>query len=68
MGKLVSNKTYERYEYLVAVLISLGMMAFLFGKVGFFPFPFLSLCRCGLLNFLSLYFSLFLSLTHTHTI
>jgi len=34
MGKLVSNKTYERYEYLVAVLISLGMMAFLFGKDG----------------------------------
>ena len=33
MGKLVSNKKYERYEYLVAILISLGMMAFLFGKV-----------------------------------
>ena len=33
MGKVVSRKTYEFYEYIVAVLISLGMVAFLFGKV-----------------------------------
>ena len=33
MGKVVSKRTYEFYEYIVAVLISLGMMAFLFGKV-----------------------------------
>jgi len=32
MGKVVSKRTYEFYEYIVAVLISLGMMAFLFGK------------------------------------
>jgi len=32
MGKLVSKKKYEFYEYLVALIISLGMMAFLFGK------------------------------------
>jgi len=32
MGKVVSNKTYERYEYMVAALISLGMVFFLFGK------------------------------------
>eukprot|EP00088_Acartia_fossae_P033489 TRINITY_DN3427_c0_g1_i5.p1 TRINITY_DN3427_c0_g1~~TRINITY_DN3427_c0_g1_i5.p1 ORF type:complete len:441 (-),score=63.22 TRINITY_DN3427_c0_g1_i5:183-1505(-) len=32
MGKVVSRKTYEFYEYIVAVLISLGMVAFLFGK------------------------------------
>jgi len=34
MGKVVSNKKYEYYEYVVAVLISLGMVAFLFGKSG----------------------------------
>ena len=34
MGKVVSNKKYEFYEYVVAVLISLGMVAFLFGKSG----------------------------------
>lgn len=32
MGKIVSKRTYEFYEYIVAVLISLGMVAFLFGK------------------------------------
>merc|ERR1712073_46379 len=32
MGKVVSNKKYEYYEYVVAVLISVGMTAFLFGK------------------------------------
>lgn len=32
MGKIVSNKKYEFYEYLVAVLISLGMIAFMLGK------------------------------------
>jgi len=32
MGKVVSNKKYEYYEYVVAVLISLGMMAFLMGN------------------------------------
>ena len=32
MGKVVSNKKYEYYEYVVAVLISVGMVAFLFGK------------------------------------
>jgi len=34
MGKIVSNKKYEYYEYVVAVLISVGMMAFLFGNAG----------------------------------
>lgn len=34
MGKIVSNKKYEFYEYVVAVLISLGMVAFLFGNSG----------------------------------
>ena len=34
MGKVVSNKKYEFYEYVVAVLISLGMVAFIFGKSG----------------------------------
>jgi len=32
MGKVVSNAKYEYYEYLVAVLISLGMSLFLFGN------------------------------------
>ena len=32
MGKIVSAKKYDYYEYIVAVLISLGMCAFLFGK------------------------------------
>ena len=32
MGKIVSKNKYEFYEYVVAVLISLGMCAFLFGK------------------------------------
>jgi len=32
MGKVVSNKKYEYYEYVVAVLISLGMVAFLMGN------------------------------------
>ena len=32
MGKIVSNKKYEFYEYLVAILISLGMVAFMLGK------------------------------------
>ena len=34
MGKIVSNKKYEYYEYVVAVLISCGMVAFLFGNSG----------------------------------
>ena len=34
MGKVVSNKKYEYYEYVVAVLISVGMAAFLLGKAG----------------------------------
>lgn len=32
MGKIVSNKKYEFYEYVVAVLITLGMVAFLYGS------------------------------------
>jgi len=32
MGKVVSKKKYEYYEYVVAVLISVGMIAFLFGN------------------------------------
>jgi len=32
MGKIVSNRKYEFYEYIVAVLISLGMMMFLMGS------------------------------------
>merc|ERR1719481_1791219 len=32
MGKLVESKKYEYYEYVVAVLISLGMVAFLMGN------------------------------------
>ena len=32
MGKLVSKKQYEYYEYVVALLISLGMAAFLLGN------------------------------------
>ena len=37
MGKVVSRKSYEKYEYVVAGLISVGMAAFLFGKVQGFP-------------------------------
>ena len=32
MGRIVSKKKYEFYEYTVAVLISLGMVFFFFGK------------------------------------
>lgn len=32
MGKLVSKKTYEFYEYITALLISVGMGLFLFGS------------------------------------
>lgn len=32
MGKIVSNRKYEFYEYIVAVMISLGMVLFLFGS------------------------------------
>ena len=32
MGKVVSNKKYEYFEYVVAVLISIGMIAFLSGN------------------------------------
>ncbi|TRY77321.1 hypothetical protein TCAL_11645 [Tigriopus californicus] len=32
MGKIVSNRKYEFYEYIVAVLISFGMVLFLFGS------------------------------------
>lgn len=32
MGKIVSRNKYETYEYVVAVLISFGMMLFLFGS------------------------------------
>jgi len=32
MGKIVSNKKYELYEYVVAVLITVGMVAFLYGS------------------------------------
>ena len=33
MGKLVSNAKYKTYEYLSAVLISVGMIAFLTGSM-----------------------------------
>ncbi len=32
MGKIVQKKKYEFYEYIVAVLISLGMVFFLLGS------------------------------------
>lgn len=32
MGKIVGNKKYEYHEYVVAVLISIGMTAFMFGN------------------------------------
>ena len=32
MGKVVSKTKYEYYEYVVAVLISIGMAAFLMGS------------------------------------
>jgi len=32
MGKVVSKKKYEYYEYVVAILISVGMVAFLLGS------------------------------------
>jgi len=32
MGRVVSGKTYQTYEYLVAVMISVGMALFLFGS------------------------------------
>jgi solute carrier family 35 (adenosine 3'-phospho 5'-phosphosulfate transporter), member B2 len=32
MGKCVSSKKYENYEYITAVMISLGMASFLFGQ------------------------------------
>ncbi len=32
MGKIVQNKKYDFYEYIVALLISLGMVLFLFGS------------------------------------
>ena len=32
MGKIVSNRKYEFYEYIVALLISFGMVLFLFGS------------------------------------
>jgi adenosine 3'-phospho 5'-phosphosulfate transporter B2 len=32
MGKLVTKQTYEYYEYLTAILISLGMVLFLSGS------------------------------------
>ncbi len=32
MGRLVSKKKYEFYEYTVACLISVGMVCFFFGK------------------------------------
>ena len=32
MGRIVSGKTYQAYEYLVAVMISLGMVLFLYGS------------------------------------
>ncbi|CAB3382263.1 Hypothetical predicted protein [Cloeon dipterum] len=34
MGKCVSSKKYENYEYITAVMISIGMAAFLFGQEG----------------------------------
>merc|ERR1712088_1079688 len=32
MGKIVSKRKYEYYEYVVAVLITIGMIAFLLGS------------------------------------
>lgn len=32
MGKLVSRNKYELYEYVTAVLISVGMVLFMFGS------------------------------------
>lgn len=32
MGKIVSRTKYDYYEYVTAVLISIGMMMFLFGS------------------------------------
>lgn len=32
MGKCVTSKKYENYEYITAVMISLGMASFLFGQ------------------------------------
>ena len=32
MGKIVSANKYKNYEYVVALLISVGMMLFLFGS------------------------------------
>jgi len=32
MSRMISGKTYQRYEYLVAVTISIGMFLFLFGS------------------------------------
>ena len=32
MGKLVSNKKYEMYEYVVAILITIGMVGFFYGS------------------------------------
>merc|ERR1712088_569545 len=32
MGWLISRKTYEKYEYVVAMLISSGMFLFLYGS------------------------------------
>jgi len=34
MGWIVSRKTYEKYQYLVAMLISCGMFLFLYGSPG----------------------------------
>jgi len=34
MGYIVSKKTYEKYEYIVALLISCGMFLFLYGSPG----------------------------------
>jgi len=33
MGKLVLNAKYKSYEYFTAVLITVGMTAFLFGSM-----------------------------------
>jgi adenosine 3'-phospho 5'-phosphosulfate transporter B2 len=34
MGWIISRKTYEKYEYAVAMLISSGMFLFLYGSPG----------------------------------
>merc|ERR1739836_260238 len=34
MGWLISRKTYEKYEYVVAIMISTGMFLFLSGSPG----------------------------------